>query len=171
MLMIKVWFGVVVLCLVYSCHDKHKASVFSMNMDVVIKKSDSIHIFYKDDGTINFNEAESFWVKVKGQDRNQKIAIDFPKETIPNQIRIDFSKNLKQREIIFNKFEFTFKGNSFVAKGKEIYKYFRIDNSNTVLNTEFGSLIRKDTTKTLGPSLYPNGYYLAVKLEELKFKK
>lgn len=154
-----------------SCEDSNKNSNFVLNVDLVIKKDDSLHIYYKKGGTINFNENESFWVRVKGQNKNQKVAIEFPKDIVPNQVRIDFSRNLEQREIIFNKFEFAYRGNSFVAKGKDIYKYFRVDDSNTLLNKEFGSLTRKDTTTTVGPSLYPNGYYLAVKLDELKFKK
>lgn len=165
-ILILCWF----LCLGYSCTKKRESSAFSMVLDVVIKQNDSIHVFYTLDGTINFSEKD-FWKKVTGQKRNQKIELEFPKKVVPTQIRIDFSNNLKQEEIIFNKVEFNYKKNSFVAKGKEIYKYFRIDETNTILNPESGTLRRKDPLRKGAPSLYPNGYYLAVKLEELKYKK
>ncbi|HSD14319.1 MAG TPA: hypothetical protein VLB74_06700 [Flavobacterium sp.] len=168
---LKVLFFLAVLLLLFSCDKNEQSNKMIFKMDMVAKKSDSMHIFYKTDGTINFNENESFWVKIKGQNKNQRKTIEFPKGVVPNQVRIDFGRNLEQREIILNKFEFVYFGHSFVAKGKEIYKYFRVDESSTLLDKESGTLKRNDTIVNRGLSLYPNGYYLAVKLEELKFKK
>ncbi|KGO89072.1 hypothetical protein [Flavobacterium suncheonense] len=158
------------LCFFASCMRDNDSQLYRMNIDVVMKQNDSIQVFYTNDGTINFNEGASFWVKVKGKDKNQKIDIRFPKNALPTQVRLDLGRNPKQGEIIFNKFEFVYKNHKFEAKGKDIYKYFRIDQSNTVLDEKSGALTRK-AQQPNGPSLYPNGYYLAVKLEELKFKK
>jgi len=163
--------GCLVLSLVFSCAKNKEASVFSMTIDAVIEKQDSIHVFYKQDGTINFSDREAFWVSVQGQKRNQEIVVEFPKGVVPNQIRIDFSNNISQLPIVFNKVEFNYLTNSFIAEGKEIYKYFRIDESNTVLNKQLGALTRKEPPQKAAPSLYPNGYYLAVKLEDLKYTK
>lgn len=155
----------------FSCENQKKQERFITSLDLVVRKDDSIHVFYKSDGTINFNEKESFWKVIKANNKNQKIDLVFPKKVVPTQIRIDFGKNKHQKQIVVNKIQFNYLGNSFVAKGKEIYKYFRIDQSNTLLNKDTGILIRKDSITSQGPSLYPNGYYLAVKLEELKYKK
>jgi len=159
------------LCFLASCKSDVDNFSCKMNMDVVMKQNDSIQVFFTDDGTIHFNETQSFWVKVKGNTKNQMVAITFPKKIVPTQVRLDFGRNKKQEDIIFNKFEFVYRGKKFVAKGKEIYKYFRIDQSNTLFDEKTGALTRKDRSQLNGPSLYPNGYNLAVKLEELKFKK
>lgn len=160
-----IWIFLIVL----SCQDYKKEEFFTVTMDVVMKDDDSIHVFYKSDGTVNFIEEESIWKNVKGSDKNQKISIVFPKHVMPNQIRIDFGRNKKQNQVILNKIQLERFGNGFSADGKEIYKLFRIDTSNTSLNKDTGVLTRKDSLSQ-GLSLYPNGYYLAVKLEELKYK-
>ena len=100
----------------------------------------------------------------------EAVPNSFPDTVIPNQVRIDFGRNKAQDDIVLNKIKFSYKGNSFEAKGKEVYKYFWADTSYTVLDKEFGLLKRKVKGQLNGPSLYPNGYYLAVKLEELKYK-
>jgi hypothetical protein len=72
-----------------------------------------------------------------------------------------------QEVIVLNKMEFAYKSQSFTLKGKEIYRYLRVDESSTVLDKDLGLLQRKDKTMKAGPSLYPNGDYLREKLEEL----
>lgn len=159
------------LCFFVSCMRDNDDISYRMNIDIVIKENDSLRVFYKTDGTINFNEKESFWIPVKGNPKNQKVIIKFPDSIFPKQLRLDFGKNKNVGEIVINKFDFEYKDNKFSAKGNEIYRYFRIDNSNTILNKTTGTLLRKDSLSNQGPSLYPNGYYLAVKLDELKYKK
>lgn len=161
---------IVLLFLLFSCSQTKKNLEFVLHLDFVMKQNDSIHIYYKKDGTINFNEKESFWIPVEGQNKNQNLEIPFPEKTLPNQVRIDFGRNRNQDDIILNKIEFSYKGNSFEAKGKEIYNYFWADTSSTVLDRDFGLLKRKVKGQLNGPSLYPSGYYLAVKLDELKYK-
>lgn len=161
----------IIIMILFSCQGNREVTEYTLMMDLVMKKDDSIHVYYKSDGTIDFNEKESLWVKVKGQNKNQRVTVQFPENVVPNQIRIDFSKKEEQKEIVLNKTEFSYLGNSFTAKGRDIYTYFRVDDSNTSLDKEFGVLKKKDTVNNKGLSLYPNGYYLAVKLEELKFKK
>lgn len=161
---------IVFLSLFFSCTQTKKDSDFMLYLDLVMKQDDSIHIFYKKDGTINFNEKEAFWVKVDGENKNQKLVVAFPDKIVPNQVRIDFGRNKAQEDIVLNKIEFSYEGNSFEAKGKEVYKYFWADTSYTVLDKDFGLLKRKVKGQLNGPSLYPNGYYLAVKLDELRYK-
>lgn len=152
---------------IISCHKPANSNRFFIQLDAIIQKNDSIQVFYKKDGTINFNEIESFWTKVKGLKTNQKIAIKFPENIKPNQFRIDFGRNSKQPEIILNKLECSYKAHSFVLKGKEIYQLLRVDINNTVLDPDFGILKRKYPSQPNGPSLYPNGQGLKTKLEDL----
>jgi hypothetical protein len=136
-------------------------------MDLVLKQNDSIHTYYTTDGSIDFNETQSFWTKIKGSSNNQRVHIDFPDDIVPNQIRIDLGNNILQEVVVLNKLEFLYKSQSFTLKGKEIYRYMRVNESSTILDKNLGLLQRKNKKIKAGPSLYPNGNYLREKLEEL----
>lgn len=150
-----------------SCHKPANSNRFFIQLDAIIQENDSIQVFYKKDGSINFNEIESFWTKVKGMEKNQRIALQFPENIKPNQFRIDFGRNPKQHDIVLNKLECSYKTHSFILKGKEIYQLLRVDVNNTILDQDFGVLKRKNPTQPNGPSLYPYGERLKTKLEEL----
>jgi hypothetical protein len=151
----------------FSCKKQNTVVAnFTIKMDAIIIKNDSIHTYYTTDGTINFNEKQSFWTQVKGNKKNQEITITFPKSVVPNQFRLDFGNTLLQEDIVLNKLEMNYKNKKTVLKGRKIYELLRVDVNNTFLDKEIGLLIRKDKTNKNGPSLYPNGDYLRVKLEE-----
>lgn len=150
-----------------SCNSKKQVDCFYVNLDLVIQQTDSIRVFYKTDGSINFNETEAFWAKIKGNRKNQNLVIKFPKNVLPNQFRLDFGNSTKQSGIVINKIECQYRANSFVLKGKEIYQVLRVDENNTCLDKQSGVLTRKDLTQKNGVSLYPNGNKLKLKLEKL----
>ncbi|WP_445709944.1 hypothetical protein [Flavobacterium sp.] len=156
------------LLLCFSCTQPKETTTLKIEIDTVIKESDSIHVFYTKNSTLEFNENSSFWEKVNGSDKNQKIILQFPKDTFPKQIRIDFGNNIKQQEIVLNKINFQFKNKSFSLLGKEIYYYFRIDESVTELNKGLGVLKRRNSLQTRGPSLYPKGDNLFNKLNKFQ---
>ncbi|HLP63326.1 hypothetical protein [Flavobacterium sp.] len=156
---------------IISCNNSTIESEFTIKLDVVIKKNDSIHTYYTTDGSINFNEKNSFWTKVKGDKKNQTIVINFPPNVVPNQFRLDLGANVHQDHIVLNKLECAYKGKTVELKGKEIYKLLRVDESNTILDKNLGILKRMDSTNKNGPSLYPNGDVLRKKLEELTSAK
>lgn len=140
---------------------------FIIKADVVMKKNDSIQVFYTTDGSIDFNEIQSFWVKVKGANKNQTVVLPMPKDTIPKQIRIDFGRNRIQEDIVLNKIELTYKGNKFEMKGNDIYTYFWLNDGYAVLDKKSGVLKRKVKGQLNGPMLYPNADNLKNKLREL----
>lgn len=143
---------------------------FKVEIEIVMQESDSLHIFYKDNNSIDFDENQSFWKVVNGSSKNQKIEIEFPKDTLPKQLRIDFGNSIHQKEIVLNKIDIQYKNNRLTLQGKEIYYYFRIDESVTELDKELGILKRKDSLQTRGPSLYPKGYQLFDKLNKFQDK-
>jgi len=157
--------------IITSCNKPPQSSDFCVKLDLIIKKNDSIHTYFMTDGTIFFVEPKSFWTKIKGNKKNQNIQIIFPKGIVPNQFRLDLGNNVEQNEIVLNKVQCIYKNKSFVLKGKQIYKYFVVDHSNTILEKDLGILKRTNTDIKCGPSLYPNGNYLRKKLEELTTKK
>lgn len=157
----------IILLLFVNCNKETKTTSLVLNIDAVIKTTDSINTYYTINNSIEFNDKQSFWIKVKGNKKNQKIQIIFPDTIQPKQIRLDFGRNIKQPEIIVNEMKFSYKGKDFTAKGEEIYYLFRVDDSNTTINKLTGSLKRKEKNQIIGPSLYPNGDKLYRKLNQL----
>ena len=142
-----------------------------MNLDVVLRENDSIHIYYTKNASVTFIEKQSFWKKVAGSKKNQTVSVIFPDSIIPKQIRIDFGRNIKQPEIILNEITFAYREKKFSAKGEEIYNLFRVDESNTEIDKLTGSLKRKIPTQNSGPSLYPKGNKLNNRLIQLYSEK
>lgn len=154
-----------------ACQPNNKQSFFNIKIDLVLQKTDSIHVYYKNDGSIIFNETEAFWVKVKGNPKNQNVTINFPKNIIPNQFRLDLGNDKKQPEIVLNKITLCFKDKARSYKGEEIYTILRVDESNTILEKRTGILKRKNKVRKAGPSLYPNGDKLYKALQNLYNQK
>ncbi len=157
--------------IIISCRKPSETANFKINLDVIITKDDSIHTYYTTDGTIDFNGENSFWTKVKGSKKNQEITINFPKNVLPNQFRLDIGNTLLQDDIVLNKVELKYQKKKLVLKGKKIYEILRVDVNNTLLDKDIGLLIRKNKKNNNGPSLYPNGDYLRLQLEKFKNKQ
>lgn len=157
--------------LLVACTQTGSAPVFALKLDMVMKKNDSIQVFYTTDGTINFTEGQSFWTRVNGAKHNQTIILPLPNDTIPTQLRIDFGRNRQQDDVVLNKIEIQYQKKAEEIKGRDIYTYFRVDDSYTVLDKDLGLLKRKQPGQLNGPSLYPNGEMLRQKLAEITTDK
>ena len=138
-----------------------------MDIDAVIQKTDSINVYYTKNKEVNFSDEQSFWIKVVGNKKNQNIQIIFPDSILPKQIRLDFGKNIDQKDIVLNKISFTYKNKNFSAKGKEIFYIFREDQNNTIVDKSIGSINRKKPMQINGASLYPKGDKLFNRLNQL----
>ncbi len=165
------YLSIVLLLVLSSCSGPETTPNFAMKLDMVMKKNDSIHVYYTTDGTIRFNEGQSFWIKVSGAKKNQTVVLPMPKDTVPTQIRIDFGRNRQQDDVVLNKIEMLYKGKAEEIKGRDIYNYFRVDESYTLLDKNLGLLKRKEAGQPYGPSLYPNGEMLKQKLAEITTDK
>lgn len=152
---------------IVGCKNDLPSNSLKLTLDVVIQKSDSIAIYYTTNNSVAFHKDASYWIHVKGNKKNQTIRFTFPDSINPKQIRIDFGRNNKQPEIILNEIAFYYKKERFVAKGEEIYFLFRVDESNTVIDKLVGSLKRKEPNQATGPSLYPKGNKLNIRLNQL----
>ena len=168
---ITIFIYLLLLAVMICCEKPSETNNFSIKLDVIITKSDSIHTYYTTDGTIDFNEKYSFWTKVKGSKKNQEVTINFPPKVLPNQFRLDIGNRLLQDDIVLNKVELQYRKKKVVLKGKRIYDLLRVDVNNTLLDKDIGLLIRKNKKSKNGPSLYPIGDYLKVKLEQFKNKQ
>jgi hypothetical protein len=150
-----------------NCHKKDNNNQLAMYIDAVIQQSDSINVYYTNNKSIEFIDKQSFWTKVTGNKKNQNIQIVFPDSILPKQIRLDFGKNIAQKDIVLNKISFIYKNKNFSAKGKEIFYIFREDQNNTIVDKLNGSINRKNPKQINGPSLYPKGDKLYNRLNQL----
>ena len=162
---------VAVLLLFFNCENNNNTNQLVLKIDAVIQKTDSINVYYTESKSINFTDSQSFWTKVPGNKKNQKIQIVFPDSILPKQIRLDFGRNLSQNDVVLNKMDFTYKNKSFSVKGKEIFYIFRVDENNTVVDKLNGSIKRKNPKQINGPSLYPKGDKLYTRLNQLYSEK
>lgn len=168
---IKIISFVIVFLFFFNCENNSKTNQLVIDIDAVIQKTDSINVYFTRNKEVNFTETQSFWTRVTGNKKNQKIQIVFPDSILPKQIRLDFGRNLSQNDVVLNKMDFTYKNKSFSVKGKEIFYIFRVDQNNTVVDKLNGSIKRKNPKQINGPSLYPKGDKLFNRLKELYSEK
>jgi len=165
--MIKKAFLFISLILFVSCHQEIRTDSLILDIEAVVQNTDSINAYYTTDNSIEFKDPQSFWTKIEGSKKNQKIRIIFPDTIRPKQIRLDFGRNVLQKDIVLNEIKFSYQEKSFEAKGEEIYWIFRVDDSNTSVDKLTGNLKRRNPKQINGPSLYPAGNKLFKKLNEL----
>lgn len=161
-----------ILCLIFSFYNcNHKDSIeknqLVIVLDAVIKHDDSLHIYYLNEESIQFTENKMFWLKVKGNKKNQSIKVKFPTNSKTKSVRIDFGNNPKNDKIILNKVSLKYNNKTLEFKGKEIYYCFNIDVNNAVIDTNSGVLSRKNLADKKGPTIYPKGKKLFKKLKIL----
>ena len=136
---------------------------FEVSFELVATQDDNMHLYYTEDGSINFNEEQSIWAPFKGSNDSQKVVFKLPEDAVPTDLRVDlgYGKNEKQQEIILKNFKMSYYGKSFQADGSDIFNYFYSNKDNTVLNVETATLKRVKVDQLAAPSLYPH-----TKLEE-----
>lgn len=160
-----------IVTFIVACTNTKPAHSLKIDIDAVIQKPDSIAIYYTSTKSVEFYGEASYWLKVNGSKKNQRISFVFPDSIQPKQIRLDFGRNISQKEVILNKMDFTYKNKSFSVKGKEILYIFRVDENNTVVDKRNGSINRKNPKQINGPSLYPKGDKLFKRLNQLYSEK
>lgn len=132
-----------------------KNDFFQVTLDVTAKKDDHFHIYFSEDGSINFTEENSVWSDVKGSESSQKVVFNLPKDVIPTQLRVDFGWTKDQGEIVINNFEMSYMGKTKTIPGADFFKYFRPNEGNTIVNEQNHSVKSLPNDGKVGPSAYP----------------
>lgn len=170
--------SVVIAFVLFSCKQEAKpteskdkneevSKVFKVTLDVKVNKDDTFHLFYTEDGSINFAEESSVWVELKGNPESQQVVFSLPENTIPTQMRIDFGINKNQDDMIIRNFKMDFAGKTFEAPGAQFFKYFRPNDLVVAIDAATGAIkpIKKEG-QGYGPSFYPQEE-LAKEIESL----
>ena len=142
--------------------------LFKVNFNLLVKKNDNFHLFYTQDGTINFNEKNSIWLPVKGSENVQTISFKLPKDVMPTHIRVDFGlgKNETQSDVELVSFSINYFDKVIDAKGVEIFNYFYPNKTSTSVSDGTAILKRLKKDQDAGPMLYPH-ILLTKKLKEI----
>ena len=101
-----------------------KKPTVKVALDLVIKKDDSLQLFYIQHGETEYNGALTVWAPVKGSDEPQEVLFDLPEDVLPTKLRIDLSKNKEQDPIEVKKFTIKYKERAFQVKDTMFYQYF-----------------------------------------------
>lgn len=132
--------------------------LLKISFDLIVKENDNMHLYYTQDGTINFDEKNSIWSEVKGNENIQTVTFKLPKDVLPTHLRVDlgYGKNEKQSDVNLKNFKIEYLDKKFEAKDTMIFNYFYENKDNTVRVPKTAILKRKDKTQDSGPMLYPH---------------
>lgn len=141
-------------------------NLLKVSFDLIVKKDDNMHLYYTEDGTINFDEKKSIWMPVKGSENVQEVSFKLPENVLPTHLRVDFGygKNEAQSDVELKAFRLKYLDKMFEAKDTMIFNYFYPNKENTVVPSKTAVLQRKSKDQPNGPILYPH----APLTEELK---
>lgn len=132
--------------------------LFKVSFDLVVKKDDNMHLYYTEDGSINFDEKHSVWFPVKGSENPQEVMFKLPKDVLPTALRVDFGygKNEAQSDVTLKAFRMKYLDKVFEVKDTMIFNYFYPNKENTVVPFKTAILQRKSKDQPIGPILYPH---------------
>lgn len=103
---------------------KEPTNVFSITVDMVVKKDDSFQIYYMEDVNAEVNPSNYVDVPVKGSEQPQTIVFNLPEDVIPANIRFDLGGNKEQDPIKINSFKMSYLGKNFEALNEKFDFFF-----------------------------------------------
>jgi hypothetical protein len=132
--------------------------LIKVSFDLIVKENDNMHLYYTEDGSINFDEKNSIWTEVKGSENVQTVLFKLPKDVLPTHLRIDFGygKNEKQSDLDLKNFKIEYLDKNFEVKDNMIFNYFYENKENTIRVSNTAILKRKDKSQESGPMIYPH---------------
>lgn len=135
-----------------------KNDFFSVSFNLIVHKDDNFHLYYTEDGTINFNEKQSVWMPIKGENSLQEVVFKLPVDVVPTNVRVDFGfgKNETQSDVILKTFKMGYFDKKFEVSDSKIFDYFYPNKETTIIDINSNSLKRIKIDQQSGPSLYPH---------------
>lgn len=135
---------------------------FEVEMDVIVKKNDKFHLFYKDFNDNGYSSTRVLEQMIKGKEHAQKIVFSIPEGVIPSGLRIDFGMNYSQLPITLNSLKIRYDRKEFYFNEEMFVQLFRPN--------KFTYYSKKNKTITSNPingKYDPN--YSSINLEEIVF--
>ncbi|WP_396160471.1 hypothetical protein [Flavobacterium sp.] len=149
---------------------KENPKTFKVIFKVLAKKDDSFHLYYSEDGTLNFPEDTSIWVQVKGSSTPQDVVFEIPEDHIPTQLRVDFNSVQKEEELQILNFRMKYFNSEFTAEGKYFFDYFG-PNEETIEFVDKDKVIFKPKNvagkRYAPPSFYPSEVAMKNRIDQV----
>jgi len=146
------------LILVSSCNQSEKSKIEGLEkknelqIKIVINAKvlvdDVFEVYYYEPGQEGFHPQDFVSSKVKGSMDYQDIEFDLPEKTYPERLRLDFGKNINQKQIILSSVKFSY--------GEKEYSYGKNEIINDFKPSKY--LILDNETLTLTPNEIDNKY-------------
>ncbi len=141
---------------------------FEIYLDLIVKKDDNIHLYYTEDGSLNFTEENSIWKAVKGNDAVQDVYFNLPDNVTPTALRIDlgYGENVGQSPINISSIKITYFDQKVEMMGSDVFNYF-YPTAESATRIEGTTQLKKlNESQVVGPILYPNEN-LILKLQQM----
>lgn len=122
-------------------------NIFTVTLNITVKKDDSFQIFFKDIEELPFEEENSIFIELKGSEQPQDVVFKLPQDVLPNFLRLDFGTNKEQSEIVINSFKINYLDKVFESKGNDFFNYFY---SNELIEVNKEKAIVKPITSEKG---------------------
>ena len=97
---------------------------FKIAIDLVIKKDDSLQLYYKDESMTDWVFDKCVTKIVKGSENSQEVIFDLPEDVLPSELRFDMGSNINQEEVQIKNFRMKYFDKSFEAKDTLFFQYF-----------------------------------------------
>lgn len=149
---------------------KENPKTYKVILNVIAKKDDSFHLFYSEDGTLNFPEDTSIWVNFKGSETPQDIVFELPEDIIPSLLRIDLNSYQQDESIQINSFKMKYYSSEFSVDGKGFFDYFGPNLETVEILDKNKGIIKplvKEGKKYSPPSFYPSEEALKTRIEQV----
>lgn len=104
--------------------EEQKLPAFLVELDLVIKKDDTLQLFYTEFENETFVGTKKIRTVVKGNNQEQTIDFKLPGDVFPKRLRIDFGESEGQEPIEFKKFKVSYLDKIFEAKDTMFYQFF-----------------------------------------------
>ena len=114
-------------------------TVFTITLNATVLKDDSFQVYYKNEDTGKYEEANSLFTEFKGSDKPQDIVFKLPDGVIPNYIRMDFGVNKEQTDVKINNFKMSYFGKEFKTNNaSEFFKLILVEPKTATVDVENG---------------------------------
>lgn len=97
---------------------------FNVAFDLVIKKDDSLQLYYKDEAMKDWAFDKCVTSVIKGSDNVQQVMFALPEDVLPTDLRLDLGSNKSQTEVEIKNFKMKYYQKSFEAKDTLFFQYF-----------------------------------------------
>ena len=106
---------------------EEKSDIFQVVLDVKIKDTTDLVLYYKDGTNEWFVDEKTIWNNLKGKDQFQTVTFDFKEDIVPIDFRLDIGRNEYKNQQPFEIRSFTMKyyGNSYVINQDKINFFFK----------------------------------------------